>query len=114
MHTLVKHDVLGVVLAEENGRVSLNSRWGLQFQLSAIGKSRHRLIPSLDHTPPNHGGHDRLPLTVPVVSRSDAALSHTRWNCIRYGLSIFLKWQANKDVAITVHPCDTLLHRGKA
>ena len=31
MHTLVKHDVLGVVLAEENGRVSLNSRWGLQF-----------------------------------------------------------------------------------
>ena len=44
VHTFVKHDVLGVVLAEENRRVSLNSGWGLQFHLSATGSLEYGFL----------------------------------------------------------------------
>ena len=75
MHTLVKHDVLGVVLAEENKRVSLNSGWGLQFRLSASGSLQDSSVSEPRTCNDAHGGSKPLHLEVPVLAYCDATLS---------------------------------------
>ena len=75
MHTFVEHDVLGVVLAEENKRVSLNSGWGLQFHLSASGSLQDSSLSELRTCNDAHRRSKPLHLGVPVLAYCDATLS---------------------------------------
>ena len=75
MHTFVEHNVLGVVLAEENKRVSLNSGWGLQFHLSASGSLQDSSVSEPRTCNVARRGSNPLHLEVPVLAYCDATLS---------------------------------------
>ena len=75
MHTFVEHNVLGVVLAEENKRVSLNSGWGLQFHLSALGSLQDSSLSEPRSCNDAHRGSKSLHLEVPVLAYCDATLN---------------------------------------
>ena len=75
VHTFVEHNVLGVVLAEENKRVSLNSGWGLQFRLSASDSLQDSSLSEPRTCNDAHGGSKPLHLEVPVLAYCAASLS---------------------------------------